>query len=36
MIGWAPLNKSILIDYSGRAPEGCELVASPDFTPLID
>lgn len=36
MIGWAPLNKSILIDYSGRAPEGCELMASPDFTPLID
>jgi len=32
----APLNQAILIDYHGRAPEGCELMASPDFRPLID
>lgn len=32
----APYNQSILIDYCGRAPEGCELMASPDFRPLID
>lgn len=33
--GYAPLNQSILIEYSGRATEGYELMATPDFTPLI-
>lgn len=32
----APLNQAILIDYEGRAPEGCELMGSPDFRPLIE
>ncbi|MCF6312380.1 MAG: HIRAN domain-containing protein [Verrucomicrobiales bacterium] len=30
----APLNQSILIDYSGQAPDGCGLMDSYDFKPL--
>jgi len=33
-VGFDP--QSVLIDYEGRAPEGGELMASPDFRPLID
>lgn len=31
----APLNQSILVEYTGRAPENHHLMSSPDFTPLI-
>ena len=31
----APLNQSILVEYSGRAPESQELMSSADFLPLI-
>ena len=31
----APLNQSILVEYSGKAPESHLLMSSPDFTPLI-
>ena len=31
----APLNQRILIDFHGRTPDGAELMASPDFRPLI-
>ena len=31
----APLNQSILVEYSGRAPKNHLLMSSPDFTPLI-
>lgn len=31
----APLNQSVLVEYSGRAPTNHLLMSSPDFTPLI-
>lgn len=31
----APLNQSILVEYSGKVPENHHLMSSPDFTPLI-
>lgn len=31
----APLNQSILVEYSGKAPKDHQLMSSPDFTPLI-
>jgi len=31
----APLNQRILIDFHGRTPDGTELMATPDFRPLI-
>lgn len=31
----APLNQSILVEYSGKAPNNHLLMSSPDFTPLI-
>lgn len=34
--GHAPLNKSILIDYVGKAPVGCELMSTADFRPLVE
>ncbi len=32
----APLNQRILIDYSGRAPEGEQPMSTPDFKPLME
>ncbi|MDL5054667.1 DNA-binding protein [Oscillatoria laete-virens NRMC-F 0139] len=31
----APLNQRILIDYTGRAPEGTQPMSTPDFEPLL-
>ncbi len=31
----APLNQSILVEYTGKAPKDLKLMSSPDFTPLI-
>lgn len=31
----APLNQSVVVEYSGTAPENHLLMSSPDFTPLI-
>ncbi len=31
----APLNQSILVEYTGKAPRDHKLMSSPDFTPLI-
>lgn len=31
----APLNQRVLIDLVGRAPEGHQLMATPNFTPLV-
>lgn len=33
--GHAPLNQSLLIEYSGRAPDTCHLMSSGDFSPLV-
>ena len=33
--GYAPLNQSLLIEYSGRTPENHALMSSPDFSPLV-
>ncbi len=35
-LGHAPVNQSLLIEYSGRAPKGHALMSSPDFSPLIE
>ena len=34
--GPAPLNQSLLVEYSGRAPDNYDLMSSPDFSPLVD
>lgn len=31
----APINQSLLVEYSGRAPENHHLMSSPDFSPLV-
>jgi len=31
----APLNQSLLVEYSGRAPENYHLMSTPDFSPLV-
>jgi len=33
--GHAPLNQSLLVEYSGRAPEDYALMSSPDLSPLV-
>ena len=33
--GHAPLNQSLLIEYSGRSPKDYHLMDSPDFSPLV-
>lgn len=33
--GHAPLNQSVLVSYSGKAPKDHHLMSSPDFAPLI-
>jgi hypothetical protein len=32
----APANQRVLVDFSGRAPEGNQPMSTPDFKPLID
>jgi len=32
----APLNQSLLVEYAGRAPDGADLMSSPDFQPIIN
>ena len=32
----APINQSVLVEYSGQAPESHHLMDSPDFSPLVD
>lgn len=31
----APINQSLLVEYSGRAPKNHHLMSSPDFSPLV-
>jgi hypothetical protein len=31
----APVNQSVLVEYSGQAPENHHLMSSPDFSPLV-